>query len=119
VAALRSGLFKYGEDFFEGEDPGEDDHLYAELKPIRDEILDLADVLLEQRNTIPGAEMDWSTWDSYLRSIYQSSQALKRYVKGKMRLPPGLRAERVRSCRRPSRGDRGGAKPMVGPRMGW
>jgi hypothetical protein len=76
--------------FFEGADPDDaddprnaelddDDHIQLDL--VCDEIVDLADTVIEQRHTVPGAEMDWSTWDAYLRSIYQNSPLLRRYLR--------------------------------------
>jgi len=44
-------------------------------------IVDFADVCVEQRKSIPGADMDWSTWDAYFRDLYQHSPVLKQFLR--------------------------------------
>jgi hypothetical protein len=94
MASLRSILFEHhdwNKYFSEGDDPREDG-LDAEdavqLELVCDEIVDLADTIIEQRHTVPGAEMDWSTWDVYLRDIYQNSPLLQRYLRENKKFYP-------------------------------
>jgi hypothetical protein len=95
MAAFRKSLFEHPEwipYFYEGRDPAEDepqrDLDLGKLDLMCDEILDLADAIIEQRNTVPDAEMDWSTWDSYLRFLYQRSPLLQRYLRGSIDFYP-------------------------------
>jgi hypothetical protein len=44
-------------------------------------IVDFADVCVEQRKSIPDADMDWSTWDAYFRFLYQNSPVLRRFLR--------------------------------------
>jgi hypothetical protein len=96
MASLRSILFEHhdlnkyilgGHDLRED---GLDDQskVAIQLELVCDEIVDLADTIIEQRHTVPGAEMDWSTWDVYLRDIYQNSPLLQRYLKENKRFYP-------------------------------
>jgi hypothetical protein len=94
MASFRSILFQtpewYGY-FFEGDDPRNDGLNKDELRRLEfvcDEIVDLADTVIEQRHTVPGAEMDWSTWDAYLRFIYQNSPLLRWYLRENKELYP-------------------------------
>jgi hypothetical protein len=96
MASLRSILFEHhdwNKYFFNGDDPreaGVDDEseVGIQLGLVCDEIVDLADTIIEQRHTVPGAEMDWSTWELYLREIYQNSPLLQRYLRGNKQFYP-------------------------------
>jgi hypothetical protein len=94
MASLRNTLFAHPEwskYFFEGEDPREDKpraKTMVGLELVCDEIVDLADTVIEQRRTVPGAEMDWSTWEAYLRDVYQNSPLLKRYLQESIQFYP-------------------------------
>ena len=73
--------------FYEGDDP-EHEHgsplpadLRRRLELVCEAIADFADGLVEQRRTVPEADMDWSTWDAYMRFMHQSSPFLRRYLR--------------------------------------
>jgi hypothetical protein len=87
MAALRdlldandAALYPY---FYDGLDP--DDEQERPNKNVLDlaceAIVDFADVCVEQRKSIPHAEMDWSTWDAYFRHLYQNSPILRRFLR--------------------------------------
>jgi hypothetical protein len=96
MASLRSILFEHhdwNKYFFNGDDPREDgvddeSEVGIQLGLVCDEIVDLADTIIEQRHTVPGAEMDWSTWELYLREIYQNSPLLQRYLRDNKQFYP-------------------------------
>jgi hypothetical protein len=91
--SLRDILFKHPDwrpYFYEGHDPEKHKRglrnwrakpSINELNLVCDQIVDLADSIVEQRHTVPAADVDWSTWESYLRFIYQNSPLLKRYLR--------------------------------------
>jgi hypothetical protein len=61
--------------------PGREAPSAHELELVCEAIVDFADVCVEERKCIAGAEMDWSTWDAYFRFIYQNSPALRAYLR--------------------------------------
>jgi hypothetical protein len=60
--------------------PVHDAELLAQLEIMCESIMDFVDSVVEQRNTVPRGRMDWSTWESYFRSLYNSSPVLEKYV---------------------------------------
>jgi len=82
---LRNSLFEHPgwvRYFYENE-PSDDvaEDIATQLEMLCQEIVDFADALIEQQNTIPGADMDWSTWDVYFRFLYQHSPILRTYLR--------------------------------------
>jgi hypothetical protein len=70
--------------FYEGADPADDELEPNELRRLElvcEAIADFADGLVEQRRSVPEADMDWSTWDAYLRFLHQNSPFLQRYLR--------------------------------------
>jgi hypothetical protein len=82
---LRNSLFEHPgwvRDFYENvRADGVPKDVATQLEMLCEEIVDFADALIEQRNTIPGADMDWSTWDVYFRYLYQHSPLLRTYLR--------------------------------------
>jgi hypothetical protein len=89
LAADKAALYPY---FYDGIDPDQTRWLskrpWLRKRPNKDALdlaceafVDFADVCVEQRKTIAGADMDWSTWDSYFRYVYQHSPVLQRFLR--------------------------------------
>jgi hypothetical protein len=69
--------------FYKGEGVSQDtanQELRNQLEHISEMFLDFLDMLFELRNVTPFSPMDWSLWEDYFRSIFNSSPALRSYV---------------------------------------
>jgi hypothetical protein len=72
-----AALYPY---FYESRDPSNVSYSKAALDLACEAIVDFADVCVEQRKSIAGADMDWSSWDAYFRHLYQHSPVLKAFL---------------------------------------
>jgi hypothetical protein len=69
--------------FYEGKEAGsgrEDLTLRTQLEHVSETFMDFVDVVVELRNAAPFAAMDWSTWESWFRFVYNNSPALRAWV---------------------------------------
>jgi hypothetical protein len=85
LAANDAVLYPY---FYSGVDPNGEQARSLPERPNPDvlqlaceAIVDFADVCVEQRKSIPDADMDWSTWDAYFRYLYQHSPVLQEFLR--------------------------------------
>lgn len=97
--AERTSLRQYFyDDVAPPEEPAEDDQskeanetrdLIVRLDNLCEVILDFADDVIEQADTMRvQKEMDWSTWWAYLRSLYQNSPVLREFMRTNLEYYP-------------------------------
>jgi len=65
-----------------------DKELSHQLEIMCESLMDFVDSVVEQRRTVPRGRMDWSTWESYFRSLYDCSPVLQKYVADSLGLYP-------------------------------
>jgi hypothetical protein len=69
--------------FYEGKEVDRDPQgqtLRIQLEHAAETFMDFVDMLLELRNVSPFSTMDWSLWEQYFRSVYNSSPALRSFI---------------------------------------
>lgn len=63
--------------------------LHDQIENVCELMLDFIDAVVEQKRALPPeVSMDWSTWEAYFRFVYNSSPALRAFVRGNLDFYP-------------------------------
>jgi hypothetical protein len=72
---------KWYQFFYEGQKADDEEiALRDELGHVCEIFMDYVDVVIELRNSAPFSAVDWSTWESWFRCIYNNSPVLREWV---------------------------------------